>query len=220
MTRFTLLASVATLAAMPAFAQSNDDAGSSNMSDGQMTQDDGTQGAQNDGQMSEQGQMAGDSGQGGDAEMANDGGSASDMASDSGSEMASDESYQSGKVGARELENMIRTSQIEGGQVYAVDRDDWSAEDWSNTEVVDERGDNWESIGNITDVVLSPDGQQIGLIVSHGGFLDIGDDTVLLNMEEVRRLAPEDGSSANYSYVTRMTEEEIENMPEVEENWW
>ena len=77
-----------------------------------------------------------------------------------------------------------------------------------------------ENVGNITDVVLSPDGQQVGLIVSHGGFLDIGDDTVLLNMDEVRRIGTLDALDGDFNYVTRMTEDQIEGMQEVEENWF
>jgi hypothetical protein len=130
------------------------------------------------------------------------------------------EQYASGTMSADRLENMIRTSEIVGGDVYAVDRNEWTDADWADVEVIDEVGANWEDIGNITDVVLSPDGMQVGLIVSHGGFLDIGDDTVLLTMDDVRRLGRTEDMGGDYNYVTRLTEEEIENMQEVEENWF
>lgn len=173
MTRLTLLASAATLAAAPVFAQSNDE--------------------QN-------------------ADM---------QAQGSGDRTMAESDYGSGTMGPDMLDNMIRTSNIVGGDVYAVDVDDgWTEDEWNEMEFVESPGENWEDIGNITDVVLSPDGRQVGLIVSHGGFLDIGDDTVLLTMDDVRRIGTVDALDGDFNYVTRLTEDQIEQMEEVEENWF
>ena len=146
--------------------------------------------------------------------------SASDMQAE-GTNGQSEMSYRSGTMTAADLENMIRTSNVVGGDVYAVDRDDeWAEAEWNELDFVESVDDGWEDIGNITDVVLSPDGTQVGLIVSHGGFLDIGDDTVLLTMEDVRRIGTIDALDGDFNYVTRMTEDQIEQMTEVEENWF
>lgn len=181
MTRFTLLATAATLIAAPALAQ---DASSESSSD---------------------------------ESMANQ-----TMASEMGETMQEgSDGYSSGTVASGQLENLIRTSNIVGGDLYAVDaEDEWAEEEWNELEFVSAVDSGWENVGNITDVVLSPDGQQVGLIVSHGGFLDIGDDTVLLNMDEVRRIGTLDALDGDFNYVTRMTEDQIEGMQEVEENWF
>lgn len=129
--------------------------------------------------------------------------------------------YASGTMRSDQLDNLIRTSNIVGGDVFAVDvNDEWTEEEWAELDYVEERGANWEDIGNVTDVVLSPDGKQMGLIVSHGGFLDIGDDTVLLSMDDVRRIGSVDTLDGDFNYVVRMTEDEIEQMDEVAENWF
>jgi sporulation protein YlmC with PRC-barrel domain len=144
------------------------------------------------------------------------------LAQESGNDTGmTDNEYLSGTVGNAELENMLRASNIIGGDVFAVDvADEWSEQEWSELDFVERRDTDWEDIGNITDVVLSPDGQRVGLIVSHGGFLDIGDDTVLLTMEDIRRVGTVGEIDGNYNYVTRMTEDQIEDLQEVEENWW
>jgi hypothetical protein len=169
MTRFTLLASAAALAATPAFADNHGDGGDQMNGDQTMNEQAGV--AQND--------------------------------------------YESGRMG-QNLDNMLRTSEMTGADVYVIEQE-WTDEEWAATEVFDEVGSEWEDAGDVTDVVLSPDGQAAGIVVSHGGFLDIGDDTVLLSMKDVRRI---DAGGETVAYVTNMTEESLENMPEVEENWW
>ena len=171
MTRFTLLASVAALAAAPALAQDNSNSGS-------------------------------------DAAGGMD-----------GAPMTT--SYGSGTMDSGQLDDMIRTSNIVGGDVYAVDVDtEWTDTEWSELEFIETVEAEWQDVGNITDVVLSPDGQQVGLILSHGGFLDIGDDTVLLDMSDVKRIGTIDALDGDFNYVVRMTEDQIEEMQEVEENWF
>ncbi|MEE4119749.1 MAG: PRC-barrel domain-containing protein [Paracoccaceae bacterium] len=191
MTRFTLLASAATLMAAPTFA------------DNHMSDSDSAQTTQNEGGE----QMAQDTG----AEP-----------EDRGQTMMDDgANYASGTMSSdNQLQNMIRTSDIIGGDVYTVDGNDWTDADWADLDMFDDVGADWEDIGNITDVVLNPDGSRAGLVVSHGGFLDIGDDTILLTMDEVRRVGATEDAGGDYNYVTRLTEDEIEQMPEVEENWW
>ena len=128
---------------------------------------------------------------------------------------SSDGMAQSGLTGSGNIENMIRSSEIVGGDIYAIDRD-YTDDEW-DVDWFDELDPNWEDIGNITDIVYSQDGRTAGLIVSSGGFLDIGDDTVVLSMSDVRRVATSDGE---IDYVVRMTEDQLESLPEVEENWW
>jgi len=121
----------------------------------------------------------------------------------------------SGLTGADNIDNMIRSSEIVGGDIYALDRD-YSDDEW-DVDIFQEVDAKWENIGNVTDIVFTEDGRTAGLIVSAGGFLDIGDDTVVLSMADVRRIATSDGE---IDYVVRMTEEKLEELPQVMENWW
>ena len=192
MTRFTLLASVAALAATPAFADNHGD---------------GSDQAQMNGDQMEQSQSAESMGDNGGATRADQ-----TMNEEAG---VADIDYESGRMGPN-LDNMLRTSEMTGADVYVIEQE-WTDEERVAPEVFDEVGSEWEDAGDVTDVVLSPDGQAAGIVVSHGGFLDIGDDTVLLSMKDVRRI---DAGGEPVAYVTNMTEESLENMPEVEENWW
>ena len=54
----------------------------------------------------------------------------------------------------------------------------------------------------------------IGIVAEIGGFLGIGEHNVLLPVGDVR-LVPVDDQS--YSYVTRYTEEQLEQLPDVDE---
>lgn len=223
MKRATLLASVAALAAAPAFADSHDGENggqaamqeqngeaqtSEQQTDMASGQDDQETGMMS-GEDGEQSDMA--SGQDDETDMAADGGGATE---DNGV-VAMDE-HASGITSGEMTTNMLRTSEIIGGDVYAVEQE-WSDDEWAASGVFDTIQDGWQDVGNISDVVLSKDGAAVGLIIEHGGFLDIGDDNVLLSMEDVRRIETGGG---DIDYVTNMTESSIEGMPEVEENWF
>ncbi|WP_370161520.1 hypothetical protein [Limimaricola soesokkakensis] len=59
----------------------------------------------------------------------------------------------------------------------------------------------------IEGIVLSREGQMIGLIEEIGGFLDIGDKHVMISVGDVSLVAVND---QNYAYVTRLNEEDLE----------
>ncbi|MBB4051751.1 hypothetical protein GGR20_001393 [Devosia subaequoris] len=119
---------------------------------------------------------------------------------------------------------LIRTRDLTGSPVYttneAHDEGSWGAADgdymwgWSGYEGVD---DNWNHIGEIEDVVLTKSGDLRGVVVEVGGFLDIGDKHVFLQVEDVE-LTPE--GDEDYVLVTRYSEEELESMEGVNEAWW
>ncbi|MBD3626375.1 MAG: PRC-barrel domain-containing protein, partial [Rhodobacteraceae bacterium] len=72
-------------------------------------------------------------------------------------------------------------------------------------------------IGEIEDVVLSHDGQLKGIVAEVGGFLDIADKHVMLEVKDMKLVPVDD---VEYAIVTRMTEEELEQLPEVDEGFW
>lgn len=205
MTRLTLLASAASLTALPVIAQTEDGAAQQPADPAQM------EGTASQAQQGETGEMEGMGGS-----MEQNAQSESDTRSATGTET----DYASGVVEGGDISSMVRTSQMVGGTVYSVAGGNFDEGDWEATERVAQISESWSEIGTVTDVVLSPDGQQVGLVVSHGGFLDIGDQTVLFTMEDVRRVLGDGNNSEEINFVTRLTEDELETLPEVDENWW
>lgn len=107
---------------------------------------------------------------------------------------------------------LIRTRDITGGEVYSIaEGESWDAINF------DAVGDNWNDIGEIEDIVLSRDGQLKGIVAEVGGFLDIADKHVMLEVKDMK-LVPVDDEE--YAVVTRMTEEQLEQLPEVDEGFW
>ena len=108
---------------------------------------------------------------------------------------------------------LIRTRDITGGDIYTTgDPQEWSAD--TEFDMVE---DGWNDIGEIEDVVLDSSGKMIGVVAEIGGFLDIADKHVMLEMNDVR-LVPVDDQS--YAVVVSQTEEELEQMEGVDEGFW
>ncbi|MDX5403426.1 MAG: PRC-barrel domain-containing protein [Rhodobacterales bacterium] len=110
---------------------------------------------------------------------------------------------------------LIRTRDITGGDIYTLNAAD--DEGWDSAEGYSEVGADWNDIGEIEDIVLDRSGKLVGIVGEIGGFLDIADKHVMIPVENVR-LVPVDDRS--YSYVTRMSEEELEALPDVDEGFW
>ncbi|EBA08489.1 PRC-barrel domain-containing protein [Sagittula stellata] len=110
---------------------------------------------------------------------------------------------------------LIRSRDITGGDIYTMNEamDEGSAWDMEYTEV----GSDWNDIGEIEDIVLDSSGKMIGVVAEVGGFLDIGDKHVLLELTEVK-LVPVDDKS--YAIVTRLNEEDLEAREDVDEGFW
>lgn len=110
---------------------------------------------------------------------------------------------------------LIRTRDITDAPIYTMNPAD--DEGWDATTYHEGIGDNWNEIGEIEDLVLSSDGQLVGIVAEVGGFLDIADKHVMLEVNDVNLVAVDD---ANYAYVTRFSEEELEAMEGVDEGFW
>ena len=71
----------------------------------------------------------------------------------------------------------------------------------------------WEDIGEIDDLLLTPEGQVKAVLVDIGGFLGIGERTVAVDMNELHMLTDENGDR----FVTiAATRESLEAAPEFE----
>ncbi len=113
-------------------------------------------------------------------------------------------------------EDLIRTRDITGGNIYRMDVE-LNDSMWDGNEVYDSVDADWNTIGEIEDIVLNKDGQMIGIIAEVGGFLDIGDKHVMIPVENIRLTAVDDQT---YGYVTNKTEEELEAMEALDEAFW
>ncbi|GGH55446.1 hypothetical protein GVY41_10570 [Frigidibacter albus] len=72
---------------------------------------------------------------------------------------------------------------------------------------------DWESVGDISDVVMSREGEAQAILVDVGGFLGIGAKTVAVDIEQLNIVS--DGESADeYFVVFTATREALENAPE------
>ena len=110
---------------------------------------------------------------------------------------------------------LIRTRDITGGDIYTMNEAD--DEGWEMGKAYGTVGENWNDIGEIEDIVLSEDGKMIGIVAEVGGFLDIGDKHVMIEMQDVNLVAVDDKS---YAFVTRLSEEELEAKESVDEGFW
>lgn len=72
--------------------------------------------------------------------------------------------------------------------------------------------DDMDMIGQITEVVLSEDGQVRALVIGVGGFLGMGEHDVAVTMDQVRFITDTDDSSEMY-IVTTAGEEQLQNAP-------
>ena len=113
-------------------------------------------------------------------------------------------------------DNLIRSRDITGGEIYTMneanDEMNWDAD--TEYTAVDS---GWNQIGEIEDIVLSEDGEMVGIVAEVGGFLDLGDKHVMISVPDVNLVAIDDRS---YAYVTRLSEEELEALPSVDEGFW
>lgn len=123
-----------------------------------------------------------------------------------------------------EMDGLIRTRDITGGPIYstgeAYDEARWTATDpYAATRTggaYEPYGydQNYQTIGSIEDIVLDSSGQMIGIVAEVGGFLDIGDKHVMLPVGDVRLVPVND---TEYAYVTRLTEDQLTELPDVDE---
>lgn len=112
-------------------------------------------------------------------------------------------------------DGLIRTRDITGGAIYTLNESD--DEGWEMDWTYDQVANDVNEIGSIEDIVLTADGQFAGIVGEIGGFLDIGDKHVYIEVDNIK-LVPVDDSS--YAFITRLNEEELEKLPDADEGFW
>ncbi len=87
---------------------------------------------------------------------------------------------------------------------------------WGTGTAFDAVDPDWENIGTIEDVILDREGQMVGVTGDIGGWLGIGTRQVFLPIDDVQ-LVP--AGDTDYSYVTRYSREQLEQLPDVSDGW-
>jgi sporulation protein YlmC with PRC-barrel domain len=102
----------------------------------------------------------------------------------------------------------IRASDFIGKRIYASEADVGN----ENTGV----GTDWDDIGEVSDVILTRDGQVAAVLVDVGGFLGIGERTVAVEMDAIRLVSDADTAEDvnDYFIVMRASRANIEAAPE------
>ncbi|CAN5834564.1 hypothetical protein BH23DEI1_BH23DEI1_22180 [soil metagenome] len=99
----------------------------------------------------------------------------------------------------------LRSSQLVGSTVYVTELD-------VTETAVDGTPDHWESVADVSDIVLTRDGSVRGVLIDVGGFLGIGARTVMVSMDSIQLVNRAD--DAGVFVVFTATREQLENAPE------
>jgi hypothetical protein len=108
----------------------------------------------------------------------------------------------------------ISLSRVLGAEVFTTNLE-FDTTDWASAGAYYEINTAREEIAEIVDVVMTRQGELVGLVAELGGVLDIGDTHVMIKMEDLKFVPP--GDDAEVSYVTRLTTEEMKELPKVTE---
>ena len=109
---------------------------------------------------------------------------------------------------------------LDGGPEVSMDEADMTASPAAPTATASAADpfadrDSWESVGNIDDVVLTPEGEIRGVLVDVGGFLGLFGRTVMIDFAELAFHAdPESDDPRSFAVFISMTEEALEALPE------
>lgn len=107
------------------------------------------------------------------------------------------------------VEHGIRASHFIGKRVY-------TAETNVGNEPVAGQSPDWNDIGEVSDVILSPAGGVDAVLVDVGGFLGIGEKTVAVDLSQIHRVA-DSSSPDNYFLVFKGSKAELESAPKFTE---
>lgn len=107
---------------------------------------------------------------------------------------------------------MIPAERLTDGNLYTTNAEI----EWTEGEGITEFDPNWESIGEVEDLILDQDGQVVGIVAEVGGFLGVGEHDVFIPTEDLRLLKRDD----EWAYLTRYTQEELEGLPELDDDLW
>jgi hypothetical protein len=121
----------------------------------------------------------------------------------------------SGIITGEQYANAIRADEAIGADVYSMNdtyvESAWDAADW-----YDGVGADWENVGEVEDIIISRNGRVIGVVVETGGWLDIGDESYVIDLRDLRMV----GEGDDVDFVTRLSQEQMEAQPRAPEDSW
>ena len=168
----------------------------------------------------------------------------------------------SGIVSADDMNRLIRAETIMDSPIYSLSPEGYEGEweeseyyeGWQEVGYYDAIGEGWEQVGEVSDIVLSPDGNLVGIVAEVGGFLGLGDSQIVLDLSQLKlvrtgvgagvgvgvgeeavevgeeEVGAEEGvgegvgaglyEGGEIAFVTRYSEEQLENMEELDEGWF
>ncbi|NNL35595.1 MAG: hypothetical protein HKP35_07240 [Silicimonas sp.] len=107
---------------------------------------------------------------------------------------------------------MIAADAIEGAVIYSLGAA-YDESLWDGNEPFGPVAADWAEIGEVEDLIISEDGQVAGVTVDVGGFLGLGERTVLVAIDDLRLVQSPDNA---FFIVTRMQRAQMEEAKEVD----
>ena len=114
----------------------------------------------------------------------------------------------------------FRASEFAGTTLFAIDPQAVSGTQgqprWNSSEQVLGARENWQKVGEINDTILSQDGAVRGVLVDVGGFLGIGERTVLIDINDLYFVpnAETANDPDDFYAVAGLTREQMGEMPQ------
>lgn len=128
---------------------------------------------------------------------------------------AGDQRTYSGIVASETSQNTLRVGGMIDAKIYTLEAE-YDENEWIDTNYYSSVDPGWEEIGEVEDIAVSRDGQIVGLVAEIGGWFDIGDKGVIIDMKDVRIVGDNLGDVA---FVTRLSQEQLESRQEVDQPW-
>lgn len=119
----------------------------------------------------------------------------------------------------------FRSSTFTGMRLFALDPEvvgalpsaeaDWDAR-WTSGAAFVAGREQWESVGSISDIVLTQDGALQGVLIDIGGFLGLGARTVMVDMDQLWFVTEYDDPAriGDFSVVANLSRAQLETLPE------
>lgn len=89
----------------------------------------------------------------------------------------------------------------------------YTAEGDVDTAAINEADANWDDIGEVSDIIMTPEGQAQAVLVDIGGFLGIGEKTVAVSMDQLS-IVPDGDNVGDFFVAFSSSREALENAPE------
>lgn len=96
------------------------------------------------------------------------------------------------------------------GGFYSANTDQILATRFIGANIYNSAGEDAETVGDVNDIIMTPDGRAVAVIAGVGGFLGIGEKEVAVSIDELAWQTDADGDQV---LVGDLTKEELENAP-------